>query len=526
MDFTASLGAMAMCRVFLSGWAVALALLATAPALAQKRVALVVGNDLYANLAPDQQLRRAANDARAVGDTLARLGFEVLRGENLGRQALIEKFDEFTRRLGGGDTAVFFFAGHGVSIGGGNFILPTDIPNLNPGQENLLARVAFGENDIVSDLQSRGVRVAVVMLDACRNNPLRRPGVTRSIGGERGLTRSDPVRGVFSLYSAGVGQTALDRLGDNDPDPNSVFTRVLLPTLSRPGLDLGALAVEVREEVARLAASIGHDQRPAYYDETIGGRVYLAGAPRPDAAPSSPAQSAGTAQYSLSAQPDPCAAAQAHWRSAETMDRVEAFEDHLSRFANCPFAGLARTRIADLRRKVAALPPPVRSPSRPGRPQSSGEACASLSAAAGVDRYCVSSVLPPQVGNSYDVRNLFGRSNATAWVEGVPGQGIGQWVVVEFDGLRSVKSIQVSNGYQKTQDIYSKNSRVRRVRLVFSQGETSTHRLEDRSGAQTITLDRPITAYWVQLVIEDVYPGYKYTDTAISKLFVTSEPAQ
>jgi hypothetical protein len=367
------------------------------------------------------------------------------------------------------------------------------------------------------------VRVAVVVLDACRNNPLRRPGVTRAIGGERGLVRSDPVRGVFSLYSAGVGQTALDRLGDNDPNPNSVFTRVLLPTLSKPGLDLGALAVEVREEVAQLAASIGHDQRPAYYDETIGGRVYLAGTSRPEA---SPAQSSpGATQLSLSAQPDPCAAAQAHWSSAEAMNKVDAFEDHLARFANCPFAGLARSRITELR-KVAALPPPTRSSPRPGRPQSPGEACATLSAAAGVDRYCASSVLPPQVGNSYDVRNLFNRNSATAWVEGVPGQGIGQWVVVEFDGLRLVKSIQINNGYQKSQDIYSKNSRVRRIRLVFSQGETSTHRLEDQLGAQTITLDRPIKAYWVQLVIEDVYPGYKYTDTAISKLFVTSEPAQ
>src|SRR5580700_2118806 len=84
------------------------------PSFAEKRVALVIGNDRYANLPADQQLRKAVNDARAVGDTLGTLGFEVVRGENLGRQALLAKFDEFTQRIEPGDTAFFFFSGHGV----------------------------------------------------------------------------------------------------------------------------------------------------------------------------------------------------------------------------------------------------------------------------------------------------------------------------------------------------------------------------------------------------------------------------
>src|SRR5918997_5915843 len=210
----------------------------TVPAFAEKRVALVLGNDQYPNLPADQQLRKAVNDSRAIGMTLGRLGFEVISGENLGRQAIVDKLDELTARLAPGDTAFFFFAGHGVTIAGGNYLLPSDVPNIGSGQETRLARAALGESDIVADLQGRGVRVAVVVLDACRNNPFRRPGV-RSVGAERGLARIDPVRGVFTLYSAGIGQTALDRLGDNDPDPNSVFTRVLVPALAKPGLHLG-----------------------------------------------------------------------------------------------------------------------------------------------------------------------------------------------------------------------------------------------------------------------------------------------
>src|SRR5262245_47741217 len=104
-------------------------LLATVAAHAEKRVALVVGNDVYQNLAADQQLRKAVNDARTVGLALERIGFEVMRGENLGRQQLVDRLDEMTRRLAQGDVAFFFFAGHGVSINGGNYILPSDIPN-------------------------------------------------------------------------------------------------------------------------------------------------------------------------------------------------------------------------------------------------------------------------------------------------------------------------------------------------------------------------------------------------------------
>jgi WD40 repeat protein len=271
-------------------------LFGVAQASAQRRLALVVGIDRYQNLPPDQQLRTAVNDARSVGGVLTRIGFAVTVSENPTRPSLIDRFDEFTRQLSPGDEAAFFFAGHGVAIGGGNYILPADVPNVESGQETRLARAALGEIDIVSDLQSRGVRVALVILDACRNNPFKRPGL-RGVGNERGLTRIEPVRGVFTMYSAGIGQTALDRLGDNDANPNSVFTRALLPRLGQPGLALGDLAVDVREDVTRLALAVGHDQRPAYYDETTGGKFYLAGLPSgptpPQAlAPNPPVQSA------------------------------------------------------------------------------------------------------------------------------------------------------------------------------------------------------------------------------------------
>jgi hypothetical protein len=267
----------------------------TAPAHAQKRIALVVGNDRYANLSDREQLQKAVSDARSVANALRQIGFEVISGENLGRQALIDRLDAVARQSSG-TMVFFFFSGHGVAVDGANYILPADMPDVAEGQATRLKGAAIAEEYVTAELMGNGAQVAVVVLDACRNNPFARSG-TKGIGGEKGLAPREPPGGVFTFYSAGRGETALDRLYDGDRDPNSVFTRALLPTLTKPGLDLPALAVEVREEVARLARTVRHDQRPAYYDGTSGGRIFLTGlspgstqpaAASPDARPAPP----------------------------------------------------------------------------------------------------------------------------------------------------------------------------------------------------------------------------------------------
>jgi formylglycine-generating enzyme required for sulfatase activity len=274
---------------------------ALAPARAQNRVALVIGNDRYANLPEHEQLQKAVNDAHAVGGALMQIGFEVMSGENAGRQALVDRLDAFAQRLTKGDTAFFFFSGHGVALGGVNYILPSDIPNIEENQEVRLKEAALAEQAIVSHLQGRGVRVAVVVLDACRTNPFIRSG-SRGVGLDKGLVMPLQVNGVFSIYAARAGQAARDRLSDTDINPNSVFSRVLVPALTRPGVDLTALAFDVREEVARAAAGAGYTQEPAYYDGTIGGRVYLAGPPPvgvPATAGVSPAPPPGETAWSF-----------------------------------------------------------------------------------------------------------------------------------------------------------------------------------------------------------------------------------
>lgn len=247
---------------------------AISPAHAE-RVALVIGNDSYPNLPRDQQLNKAVNDARTMGDSLEAIGFSVIRGENLDRQAMIDRIFAFTQRIKPGDTALLFYAGHGVAIGGGNYLLPSDVRAANPGEEARVRAMAIGEADIIADIQDRKAKVAVLMLDACRDNPFKQPGLTRSAGAAKGLSRSAEAEGVFAIYSAGFGQTALDTLGGNDASPNSVFTRAMAPALQRKGVHLADLVIDVRQEVSALAEKINHQQNPAYYDQTRGGRIYL-----------------------------------------------------------------------------------------------------------------------------------------------------------------------------------------------------------------------------------------------------------
>lgn len=344
---------MAWVRRFLHAIAVsfgfaAIAVLSILPAAAEKRIALVIGIDRYANL---PSLLKAGNDAEAVGDTLARLGFEVIRGRDLGRQAMIDKLAEFTAKLEAGDTAFFFFAGHGVAIGGVNYIIPGDAPAATAGSEARVRGASIAEGDVIAEIQAKGARVAVLVLDACRDNPFPRVG-TRTLGNTRGLADAKPARGVFTIYSAGLGQTALDRLEPKDPERNSVFTRVFVEHLARPGVHLGELAVEVREKVAEVALKAKnergepepHEQTPAYYDQTIGGRVFLAGlSAKPEPARPQP-----------ETRVQPLAADEVFWLTIKDSRVAVLFEEFIKNFPASPHAVEGAARLKELKESQSA----------------------------------------------------------------------------------------------------------------------------------------------------------------------------
>ncbi|MGI9476678.1 MAG: SUMF1/EgtB/PvdO family nonheme iron enzyme [Hyphomicrobiaceae bacterium] len=305
-----------------------------APANTANRVALIIGNDTYTNLPAHQQLRKARNDAKAAAKTFRDLGFDVLLGLDLGRSQINRKLQELVSRITPGDTVSFYFAGHGVRIDGRNFLLPSDVPQVGGGQADYLKAEAIGVDLIVDMIQSRGARLSLLVLDACRDNPFKdKRG--RSVGGRRGLARMDPPEGTLILFSAGAGQQALDRLADNDPHPNSIFTRTLLPLLAQKGQELSQLTRRVKRDVRALARTVSHRQTPAVYNEVIGD-VYLAGrAVGP--APKSAAKS--TAKLSNAAQA---------WNAIEDTKSRAVLESFIRAYPATVFATFANARLKEL----------------------------------------------------------------------------------------------------------------------------------------------------------------------------------
>src|ERR1700759_2502171 len=244
------------------------------PAHAEKRVALVIGNNDYKNV---PRLKTAVNDARTMGDTLKQLGFSVMVAENQNRVQFSQSLLAFDNAVGKGDTAFFFYAGHGFEIAGQNYLLPTDVPPASEGQEELVRDASVLADRIVERLQNRKVPPSILLFAPCRNNPFERSG-TRAVAGGGGLAPMTQLpEGVFSGFSAGPRQPALDRLSNDDANPNSVFTRTFAKQLTEPGMNLVQVAQRTRRLVSEMAETVHHKQIPVYFDQMVDD-VFLNGA--------------------------------------------------------------------------------------------------------------------------------------------------------------------------------------------------------------------------------------------------------
>jgi uncharacterized caspase-like protein len=319
---------------------------------AERRLALVVGIDAYENITP---LQKAGNDARAVAQTLESLDFEVTALLDPTRRDMNRAIAQFTFSIEPGDVVVFFFAGHGIGMDGRNYLLPADVPEAGPSDKLFIASESIAADQLTEAFNARGARLTFLILDACRNNPFPRDG-TRSLGATRGLMRMDPAEGTFVLFSAGTGQTALDRLSNTDPDPNSVFTRSLLPRLTEPGLSVHDLVREVRSDVRDLAALVNHDQFPAYYDQLTGDFSF-----NPDMTPDPPLNSTPAASApAVENAPDPCGVARADWAILQNSNSAAALRQFTEAHSACPiFVAAAQDRLASLSATVTSPAPAV-----------------------------------------------------------------------------------------------------------------------------------------------------------------------
>lgn len=310
-------------------------LLDAGDALAARR-ALVIGNDSYQKL---PALRNAAADARAIAVALEATGFEVTLRIDQGEKAMKSALRTFKSQVSGGDEAVFFYSGHGVQLGGANYLLPTDLAGED---EEQVKDEAISLQRVLDDLQEQKARFSLAIIDACRDNPFKGKG--RNLA-TRGLAPTSAATGQMVMFSAGAGQQALDRLGDDDPTQNGVFTRVLLSAIEQPGVSADRMLRNVRSEVVRMAKSVGHEQVPAIYDQAVGDFYFRRGAAAPaDFSPAAPAIQDIERQA---------------WEAALAARSIAAITEYQREFPNGRFQSLARIELARLKEQAGAAAKPA-----------------------------------------------------------------------------------------------------------------------------------------------------------------------
>ena len=339
------------------------------PAEAAQKLALVIGINDYKEI---PKLEKAVGDAQAIAQTLAGLGYQVTTALDVDRRSLNLALSKLYASVEPGDTVLVHYSGHGVQLESDNYLLPTDVPAPDDGNAELLKSESLRLLTLVETLGEKGAGARILIIDACRDNPFGKAG-KRSIGGTRGLANVATDKGTFIMYSAGVGQAALDRLGDADPAPTSVYTRVLVSRLATPGIKLRDLAASVRDEVEQMGKSVGHEQRPAYYDD-LPADFSLAPA---NATPSAQQQEVVFVPPKIIApdktqEPDINEEARRAWEAVKDLNTPAPFEMVAKRYAGTLYGDLAATRGKELRdiaeraakekSKQAALEPPDENP--------------------------------------------------------------------------------------------------------------------------------------------------------------------
>jgi Caspase domain len=309
---------------------------AALPGHAQSRVALVIGNSAYRNTS---QLQNTENDATDIAASFQRLGFSVKTLHNATFDDMRRALLQFGRDARGSEMAVVYFAGHGMEVGGENWLIPVDAE---------LRSDRDVENEAIS-LKSAMLQVAnatglgLVILDSCRDNPFaaQMQRVSRSRAVDRGLARVEPTDNVLVAYAAKDGTVASDGRGRNSP-----FTTALLNNLEKAGIEIRFLLATVRDEV--LAAT-NRQQQPFVYGSLSPQPIYL----KP------PAQPPSVAAASPPSVAQPLTEVERAWTAVQASPTIAAMEAFVRRFGDSFYADLAKVRIEELKRTQAGVAPPA-----------------------------------------------------------------------------------------------------------------------------------------------------------------------
>jgi formylglycine-generating enzyme required for sulfatase activity/uncharacterized caspase-like protein len=312
----------------------------------EQRVALVIGNGTYLNAGT---LKNPPNDAKAIAATLRRAGFDVIEREDLTSRGMREALRSFAEKLTPGGIGLFFYAGHGIQARGANYLIPIDAAL---AAEDDLRYETIDVQDVLNRLDDARVRLSIVILDACRDNPFLRS--FRSAA--RGLAQIDAPRGTVIAYATAPGKEAADGNGTN-----GVYTAELLKVMSVPGLKLEEVFERVTDAVERETAN---GQTP-WISSSFRGDFYFIGPPPATVAQPTAGRPSAPQPTSAPSSFDEREVEVVFWNTIKDSTTAIDFEDYLRRYPDGIFASLAQRRIEALKKPqqqaLSIAPPPARS---------------------------------------------------------------------------------------------------------------------------------------------------------------------
>ena len=323
---------------------------------ADKRVALVIGNGAYQHT---PALINPKNDAEDIGKTLRGLGFATIVATDLDRAGMSNALDRFSRTVSGANIAIVYYSGHGMQFAGKNYLLPVDAQLQSADDVNRFRLLPL--SDIFGVLQhAPGARI--VILDACRNNPVEddlKRRVASIRGGNRdafltrGLSRVE-ANGLIVAYATQANDVAADGTGNNSP-----FAKALLDNLATPNIDVRQMLFNVQDEVDRLTDG---KQRPELSISLVGKfkLKVTVGARENTATARDNKENKTTKENKEVVEIPPLDPAAQAWAVTRDTTSQAVLKDFIRQFGKTVYGSMARARLEELKKtQVAAIPPPA-----------------------------------------------------------------------------------------------------------------------------------------------------------------------
>jgi len=295
----------------------------------KQRIALVIGNSAYKS----SPLINPVNDAQDIATALRDLGFKVIHKENTEQRTMEDAIFDFSNRLKKGGVGLFYYAGHGVQVNSRNYLIPI---GSNIRAERDIRYEAVDAGRILDGMFDAGNSLNIVLLDACRDNPFARSFRTNS----RGLAKMDAPTGTFIAYATGPGSIAADGIGRN-----GIFTKYFLKNMTKPGLKIEDLMINVRNAVIKET----NKKQVPWQASSLTGNFYFV--PKTDSQTIS-----GAKQEKKSAMPEVKESSKDRydreaifWESIKDSDNLKYFDAYLMKYPGGTFALLAQLRLEELK---------------------------------------------------------------------------------------------------------------------------------------------------------------------------------